>query len=174
ADFSHTAFIERVNSELANNLGNLVHRTVSMIEKYRGGQVPSGGESADVDGELIDVAEGLRARVDEAIDTVRFSEAIQAVMEANRYVEKTKPFVLARDESASSRLDAVLANLHEASRLACVYLLPFMPTKAAEALAALGRPEDADASLAEVGRWLAPQPGVTVRKGEPLFLRIDS
>lgn len=178
ADFSHSAFIERLNGELANNFGNLISRTISMIQKYRQGRVPPHSEADAVDRELIDFAGSVGPRVAHFFKTIEFSKAIQVIMdlvtEGNRYVEKTKPFALAHDDAHAGRLDAVLANLYEVSRLASVYLWPFIPTKATEALDLLGQPEPTHGSLPEIGQWRDRDAGVTVRKATSLFPRVEA
>lgn len=170
--FSDEGFIQRYNSELANEFGNLVNRVVSMIGRYRGGVIP-----ADPGGD-----DELRAYVAERIQVVRSTldsydvtnaaeEVWKLVRRLNQLVEERAPWTLAKDEARAGELDQVLVTLAEAVRVASILLWPFMPGSAGKALAAVGTPSDlpllADATWGEcAGRTVAPTDG-------PLFPRVE-
>ena len=122
----------RINSDLANGFGNLVSRTVAMVIKYFDGTLPAEKASGEFDSELIAECEGLRAKVDEYMDKTQLQNALaeifKVVSRANKYIDETAPWVLAKDEANKPRLAAVLYNLLEAIRITSALLSPFMPT----------------------------------------------
>jgi methionyl-tRNA synthetase len=177
ANFSEDALVTRLNADLANNLGNLLQRTLGMIGRFLEGQIPPPGEPAtDADRALRDAAEGLPARIAEAMAGFAFHRALEAiwtVMDAgNRYIDAAKPWELAKRDPAALR--RVLGHAAEALRLVTVFLYPFMPTTGERMWSRLGLPgAPAAARLAEVGRW--GQAGArTAQAGEGLFPRVET
>ncbi len=175
-DFSETALVRRVNNDLANDLGNLLHRTLTMIEKYSGGAVPAPAEADASAQALRALAAETVAEVDSQIADVQFSRALEAVWHlvgvANRYVETSKPWVLASAETRRAELDTVLYSLTEVLRIVSLLLYPFMPTKAAamRSQLSLGPPEP---PLDERAQWGRFKPGTSIAKGKPLFPKIE-
>lgn len=176
SSFSNEIMINRINSDLANDLGNLVSRTVAMIEKYFGGEIPTEKESADIDNELIDMALALRDKVDAYMDETQLNNALaeifKVISRANKYIDETTPWILGKDETKKARLACVLYNLLEAIRISTTLLSCFMPSTMPKVWEQIG----ADSSLityenAEKFNVL-PQ-NVKVKKGEALFPRID-
>jgi methionyl-tRNA synthetase len=175
-DFSETALIGRINNDLGNDLGNLLHRTLTMIEKYFDGTVPEPGEPDDAAAALRNLAAEVVAEVDAQIGDVQFSRALEAVWRlisgANRYIEEQKPWALAKDESQRAHLGTVMYSLAEALRITSLLLYPFMPSKMAglRTQLALG---DVQPPLADGAAWGGTQAGTTVAKGEPLFPKVE-
>lgn len=176
SSFSNEIMINRINSDLANDLGNLVSRTVAMIEKYFGGEIPTEKESADIDNELIDMALALRDKVDAYMDETQLNNALaeifKVISRANKYIDETTPWILGKDKTKKARLACVLYNLLEAIRISTTLLSCFMPSTMPKVWEQIG----ADSSLityenAEKFNVL-PQ-NVKVKKGEALFPRID-
>jgi len=176
ANFSEEALVGRLNADLANNLGNLLQRTVSMVGRYFEGRIPAPGEPVtEGDRSLRAAAEGLGGRVAEAMQAFAFHRALEAIWNlldaANQYLDGQKPWELAkRDREALAR---VLGHTCEALRLTGLYLFPFMPPTAEKIWARLGiAAPPADARLAEAGRWGALVLGQAVQ-GEALFPRVE-
>ena len=167
--------VERVNSDLANVLGNLVSRTISMQNKYFGGVISNPMEKEAVDEELISLAIDTPKRVEKAMDTLHVGEAIDEIFtllkRCNKYIDETTPWVLGKDESKKDRLATVLYNLMESIRIAAVLLSSYMPETSEKILDELSTSQrDAD-SLKEFGML---ECGRTVdSKPEILFARID-
>jgi methionyl-tRNA synthetase len=153
----------RYEAELANEYGNLASRTLNMIERYAGGSVPAAATSADLRADFA----GLPERVDELIDRAEISAALeeiwQRVRRLNRYVEERAPWTLARDAERAGELAAVLASLAEGLRVVTVLLAPYIPSKAAVLLEALGCGDRGDRHFAELG-WGGPVSAIA-----PLF-----
>jgi methionyl-tRNA synthetase len=166
-DFSWSRLEQRYNADLANDLGNLVNRTLSMIQRYRAGVVPKA-----IDADLKADAEKLTSAYRAGMVELNFSVALEHVWgfvtRANRYVEETKPWALAKDPAQAPRLDSVLYNLAEVVRLISVLVTPFMPTIAPQIRIQLGVPDKLQVFAEEIasGR-LAP--GTKIGQIAPLF-----
>lgn len=176
SSFSNEIMINRINADLANDLGNLVSRTVAMVEKYFGGTLPEAREAAEIDQELIDSALALRDLVDNAIDStqlnVALAEIFKVISRANKYIDETTPWVLGKDESKKARLASVLYNLLETIRITTTLLSCFMPTTMPNAWAQIGADESMTTYENAAKFGVLPQ-NVTVHKGAALFPRID-
>ena len=146
SSFSNEVMINRINSDLANGLGNLVSRTVAMADKYFGGTLPAEREEADIDKELIDLALSIRPAVDEFMDNTQLNLALAEIFKlvdrSNKYIDETEPWILGKDESKKARLASVLYNLLESIRIASSLLSSFMPTTMPEIWEQIGAKEE--------------------------------
>ena len=175
-NFSNELLISRMNSDLANNLGNLVSRTVAMIDKYFGGVLPEARAAGEKDAELIASAQSLPGEYEKHMDSYAFQNALAEVFKvssgANKYIDDTAPWVLAKDESNRPRLAAIMYNLLETIRICTVMLQPFMPTSCGKIFEQIGvsddlKTYDSTASFGALPRTAA------VKKGEIIFPRLD-
>ena len=174
--FSNEALITRINSDLANDLGNLVSRTVAMVNKYFGGTIPTERTAGEFDEDLIALATATKAKVEAYADEMQFSQALTElwalISRTNKYIDETAPWVLAKDEANRARLAAVMYNLCEAIRIISILVSPFLPHTAPKIQAQLGAPA-AVLSWEQAGEWGLLPAGFTVQKGEIIFPRID-
>ena len=173
-NFSSKKFMERYNSDLVNDLGNLVSRTTSMIAKYNGGIVTKGSETDHFDDELKELAATTYTEFIRLMDEFDFNEALKTlwtfIRRANKYVDETEPWVLGRDESKKDRLNTVLYNLAESIRIVAQLIEPVMKNTTKEILAKLGIENKGFASAKEFGLL---EEGAKVTKGANLFDRLD-
>ena len=172
--FSNENLINRINSDLANDLGNLVSRTVAMVEKYFGGTIPEEREAGDFDGELKALAAQTKTDAEKELDKLNFSVALtdiwKFVSRTNKYIDETAPWALAKDESKKARLAEVMYNLCESIRIISVLVAPFMPETSAEIRRQLG--VSADFEWDECGVF-GKEATYSVVKGGIIFPRID-
>ncbi|MBI5115513.1 methionine--tRNA ligase [Candidatus Poribacteria bacterium] len=178
SDFSLSSVISRINNELANDLGNLLSRTLAMIKKYNKGAVPRADSVTAADNELLDMAKGLFARVKAQMEQLQFSFALDElwsfVRRCNKYVEENAPWELAKSPEKKARLDTVLYNLAESLRIITVLLRPFMPTATARMWSQLGLDDSADLSFDQANTWGVLQAGAATNPGEALFPKVKT
>ena len=175
--FTNEVLLNRLNSDLANDLGNLVSRSVAMVEKYNGGLVRKSEAQTEFDASLIEVAESVKTKVEERMEKLDFSNALEEIWKfirrTNKYIDETCPWVLAKDEANTPVLDAVLYNLTESIRIISVLIQPFMVHTARGIWEQIGV-EEGDYTNWATGDTFGILPeGTVVKKGESLFPRID-
>ena len=174
---TYESVIKRYNTDLVNNLGNLVKRTLDMQKKYFGRVVQAPSQKQDIDNELIGTCVQTYEKMTCAMDTLHIADALGYIFDmlsrANKYIDETTPWVLAKDENSKERLGTVLYNLLEVIRWAAVMLLPFIPNTADEILSLLGTEASAFDTIGEKEKFGGMKPGSEVKESKVLFSRID-
>jgi methionyl-tRNA synthetase len=183
--FSPTAFVQRINSDLANDLGNLTSRSIAMVEKYAGGMIPKASADNDIDKALKQLANKSLQGYCEAMERLSFDQALRSLWEfigkANQYIDESQPWQLAKglqtDPAQKPKLDSVLYNLMESLRLISIAISPFMPTMANQLRGKLSLPpidsQDHQNRWLEQINWGGTMSGTKVEKGAALFQRIE-
>lgn len=173
-EYTNEKLLSRINSDLANDLGNLVSRTAAMIGQYFGGVLPERDKAEGVDGELVSAAEGAFRKVKGAMEKLNAPEALSeifaVVSRANKYIDETAPWILAKDENKRERLGSVLYNLAETVRICAILLKPFLTGAAGRILTSFGCSAEAGFDELEFGGLKA---GTKIEKLPPIFPRID-
>ena len=177
-NISRDALINRINSDLANDLGNLLHRTLSMAKKYRAGVIVKGTGETAFDASLEEMAAETVKMYTAQMEAMELSPAIRTVWafiaRTNKYIDETAPWTLAKDEAKAGQLDSVLYHLVEALHITSILIAPFMPVTARRIHAQLGFADDFDAvQLADIAQWGSITDGHTVGTAEQLFPRIE-
>lgn len=177
-DFSHQAMIGRINTDLANNLGNLLNRTLNMVQRYYKGIIPNPAGVETSDNELINKAAQTVQEVEKLLDTLEFSKILVSIWglidSTNKYIDSSAPWNLAKSEETKERLSSVIYNTVEAIRIIAILLYPFMPDKADEIIKQIGITEDSlSQGMDSAKKWGGIKAGAFVNPGEQLFPRID-
>ena len=175
-NFSRQALIERINADLANDLGNLLHRSIAMLLRYRDGIVPSPGESTDLERDLEQLASSTARDVNKHIEGLELNAALSAIWRlvgrANKYIDEAEPWVLHKS-GQSERLDTVLYHLAETLRIIVLLIKSFLPETGDKMWVQLGIKQDLGSCSFADTAWGRIEPGTQVVKGEPVFPRID-
>ena len=176
-NFSREALIQRINADLANDLGNLLHRTLSMVNKFNGGLVKNTKVLEDVDTELIALAQNTVKQYQDSMDKMEISVAIRTVWNlisrSNKYIDLTGPWALAKDESKQERLQTVMYNLIESLRIISVLIAPFMPNTAPKIWKQLGLGEFSKVKFKDIKEWGTVMTETKVEQPEQIFPRIE-
>lgn len=176
--FSNEALVNRINSDLANDLGNLLSRSTAMIKKYFDGTLPADREAGPEDAALLSEAQALPAQVEDLLDKLQFSLALSEIWKligtANKYIDLTTPWILAKDPARQARLATVLANLAEVLRIVAILIQPFMPETTPAILSALKMSHTEENSAWDRSRtWGLWKPEAALEAAVPAFPRLD-
>lgn len=175
--FSNKALIDRINFDLANDLGNLVNRTLAMIERYFDGIIPEPGETDEFDEDLKEMALKVPHTVEELMDNLQFSNALSEIWKlisrTNKYIDETTPWILAKDNEKKDRLATVLYNLAESIRIISVLISPFMPNTPPKIWSQMGLTDSNLQTWESIQTWGKLPVGTKINKGDPIFPRIE-
>lgn len=177
-NFSREALINRINADLANDLGNLLHRTLNMIGRFNGGIINAPGEQEQLDQELAQLAQNTAANYERYMEHMEINVALKdlwaLISRTNKYIDETAPWALAKDPAKKARLDTVLYNLAEVLRIVTILVSPFMPTTAPKIWSQLGIEDKLiNMRLDAAKGWGRLAAGTKVAKPEPIFPRIE-
>lgn len=176
ANFNETALVSRINADLANDLGNLVSRSLAMVERYCQGQIPGPGAFEEKDLEIKETALRVAGGVEKILGELGFHKVLISCWEfinlANKYIDSMAPWALAKDPQKTPRLHTVLYQLMETLRFVAVLITPFMPRTAEKIQSRLGIQDHAGQNLASLRQWGGVIPGEKIQKGEALFPRV--
>lgn len=176
-NYTNKIFLNRFNSDLSNDLGNLVSRSIAMIEKYNSGILPEGKVAGEFDEDLKQVVIAAAEKVEKAIDKLQFHEGLEEIWKVirrvNKYIDETTPWILAKEDGDKERLDTVLYNLADSIRVISVLLKPFMETTTKKIWRQLGIDEGQGTTWEDAGSFGKIPTGIKVKKGEALFPRLD-
>lgn len=177
SSFSEEGFVQRVNADLANDLGNLVSRSLTMAVKYGDGRVPAAGAAAEEDRILIETSDRVVGEVEDCFDDLALHKALMSVWEfinvTNKYIVEREPWVLARDPGSRERLETIIYNLLESLRIIGVLITPFMPGAAHEIQKQIGVTDTAGQTFDSIRRWGGLPAGSPLTRGEALFPRVE-
>lgn len=177
-NFSRDALINRINADLANDLGNLLHRSLNMIGRFTGGVIGAPGQAGEIDRELAELARSTAVSYEKAMERMDINSAIKDVWalisRTNKYIDETGPWALAKDPEKRERLQTVLYNLAETLRIVAILISPFMPLTAPKIWTQLGIKADFNrVKLSDAQTWGQLATGTVVAKPEPIFPRIE-
>ncbi|MDI3534033.1 MAG: methionyl-tRNA synthetase [Thermosediminibacterales bacterium] len=176
--FSNKALIDRINFDLANDLGNLVNRTLAMIERYFDGIIPEPGETGKFDEELKEMALKVPHTVEGLMNNLQFSNALSEIWKlisrTNKYIDETTPWILAKDKEKRGRLATVLYNLAESIRIISVLISPFMPNTPPKIWYQMGLKDSNLQTWESIQTWGKLSAGTKINKGDPIFPRIEA
>ncbi|MCK5825735.1 MAG: methionine--tRNA ligase [Desulfuromusa sp.] len=176
-DFSHNALIHRINSDLANDLGNLVSRSTAMLNKYFGGELPAPKVADNTDQALIDLFSVTIKKIDAHLNNMAFNKALMSIWElisaGNKYIDETAPWSLAKDAEQRDRLATVMYNLLESIRIVALLVAPFLPATGEKILQILGC-DHTNLTLDGQDQWGGLESGTNIEKASPLFPRIET